>query len=138
MLYRAAKIAEQAHAGQMDKAGRPYVEHCRRVAEAVSGLDAKVVAYLHDVLEKNPDWTPAKLRDAGFSGSVVSAVLSMTRDAGESDDTFVRRAASNPLARPVKRADLQDNLEQALLAGSNPEKYEKGLRILDEEFPDPS
>ncbi|TIX41451.1 MAG: metal-dependent phosphohydrolase, partial [Mesorhizobium sp.] len=26
VLYRAAKIAEQAHAGQTDKTGRPYIE----------------------------------------------------------------------------------------------------------------
>ncbi|TGT35154.1 metal-dependent phosphohydrolase, partial [Mesorhizobium sp. M8A.F.Ca.ET.167.01.1.1] len=35
VLYRAAKIAEQAHAGQTDKTGQPFIEHCRRVADAV-------------------------------------------------------------------------------------------------------
>lgn len=55
-LYRAAKIAEQAHAGQTDKTGRPYIEHCRRVVDAVETLDQKAVAYLHDVVEKSDDW----------------------------------------------------------------------------------
>jgi hypothetical protein len=49
---------------------------------------------------------------------------------GETDDEFVRRAASNPLALPVKRADLEDNLWQAEQTGMNPEKYQRGLDIL--------
>ena len=54
----------------------------------------------------------------------------MTRRMGETDDEFVRRAASNPLALPVKRADLEDNLWQAEQTGMNPEKYQRGLDIL--------
>ncbi len=135
MLHLAAKIAEQAHAGQTDKTGNPYIDHCRRVAETVEGLDEKVVAYLHDVLEKGEDWTSEKLLGEGFSGFIIEAVLAMTKRPDEDDASFVRRAASNPLALPVKRADLQDNLRQTLQAGLPTEKYEKGLRILDEEFP---
>ncbi|RWG54930.1 MAG: metal-dependent phosphohydrolase, partial [Mesorhizobium sp.] len=45
---------------------------------------------------------------------------------------FVCRAASNELALPVKQADLKDNLWQAHQAGIDPEKYENGLRLLDE------
>ncbi|QIA24596.1 HD domain-containing protein [Mesorhizobium sp. AA22] len=134
VLYRAAKIAEQAHAGQMDKSGRPYIEHCRRVVDAVETLDQKAVAYLHDVLEKSDGWDRDRLAAAGFGTSIVSAVDALTRRPDEDDLAFVRRAASNPLALPVKRADLADNLWQARQIGAPTSKYEDGLRILDQEF----
>ncbi|RWN67413.1 MAG: HD domain-containing protein [Mesorhizobium sp.] len=136
VLYRAAKIAEQAHAGQTDKTGRPYIEHCRRVVDAVETLDQKAVAYLHDVLEKSDDWDRDRLEAAGFGTSIVSAVDAMTRRPDEDDPAFVRRAAANPLALPVKRADLADNLWQARQIGASTSKYEDGLRILDEESAD--
>ncbi len=51
-LDHAIEVASKAHAGQTDKLGNPYIQHCRRVAFAVSGQDRKIVAYLHDVVEK--------------------------------------------------------------------------------------
>ncbi|TPK69032.1 HD domain-containing protein [Mesorhizobium sp. B2-4-15] len=134
MLFRAAKIAEEAHQAQTDKSGRPYIEHCRRVADAVETLDQKIVAYLHDVLEKGEGWTPHHLEEAGFSPAIVSAVDALTKRDGEDDAAFVRRAASNRLALPVKRADLNDNLWQVRQTGASTAKYEEGLRILSEEF----
>lgn len=134
VLYRAAKIAEQAHAGQTDKTGRPYIEHCRRVVDVVETLDQKAVAYLHDVLEKSDGWDRDRLDAAGFGTSIISAVDAMTRRPDEDDLAFVRRAAANPLALPVKRADLADNLWQAQQIGAPTSKYEDGLRVLDDEF----
>lgn len=134
MLYRAAKIAEQAHAGQTDKTGEPYIEHCRRIVDAVDTLDGKAIAYLHDVLEKGDGWSRDRLEAAGFGPSIVSAVDAMTRRSNEDELTFVRRAAANSLALPVKRADLADNIWQARQIGASTSKYEEGLRILDDEF----
>ncbi|TGQ37762.1 MULTISPECIES: HD domain-containing protein [unclassified Mesorhizobium] len=134
VLYRAAKIAEEAHAGQTDKTGQPYIEHCRRVADGVETLDQKAVAYLHDVLEKGEGWSRDRLEAAGFGSSIVSAVDALTRRPDEDDLAFVRRAASNPLALPVKRADLADNLWQARQTGTPTSKFEDSLRVLDDEF----
>ena len=50
----------------------------------------------------------------------------------EFERRFISRAAANPLARPVKVADLKDNLWQAHQAGIEPGRYETGLRLLDE------
>ncbi|MDW6023614.1 HD domain-containing protein [Mesorhizobium sp. BAC0120] len=134
-LSNAVDIAAQAHDGQIDKLGEPYFEHCRRVAEAVETLDEKIVAYLHDVIEKGAGWNRLRLRqEAGFSPVVISAVDALTRRAGEGDDDFVRRAASNPLARNVKRADLLDNRRQAIAAGRSSAKYDEGLAVLANEF----
>ncbi|TPK69582.1 HD domain-containing protein [Mesorhizobium sp. B2-4-19] len=135
LFFRAAKIAEEAHRGQTDKTGRPYIEHCRRVADAVETIDQKVIAYLHDVLEKGQGWTRGRLEEAGFGPAIVSAVEALTKWDGEDDAAFVRRAASNKLALPVKWADLRDNLWQVQQTGASTAKYEEGLRILAEEFP---
>lgn len=130
-LDHAIQIALEAHEGQVDKTGRPFFEHCQRIALVVSGSEARTVAYLHDVVEKGRGWTLDRLREEGFPPTIVSAVDAMTRRMGETDDDeFVRRAASNPLALPVKRADLEDNLWQAEQTGMNPEKYQRGLDIL--------
>ncbi|WFP61499.1 HD domain-containing protein [Mesorhizobium sp. WSM4904] len=133
MLYQAAKIAEDVHRGQKDKTGRPYIEHVRRVADAVETLDEKTVAYLHDVVEKGEGWTLERLETAGFGFPVVAAVDALTRRLDEGERAFISRAAANPLARPVKQADLRDNLWQARQMGIEPRKYETGLRLLDEQ-----
>lgn len=62
----AREVARHAHAGQLDKAGEPYIRHCQRVAEAVEGDKAKTVAFLHDIVEKAPDWTLERLLVCGF------------------------------------------------------------------------
>jgi (p)ppGpp synthase/HD superfamily hydrolase len=133
-LERALEIATAAHDGQKDKTGCPYLAHLQTVAEAVDTLDEKIVAYLHDVIEKAPGWTRSRLEAEGFSPAIVSAVDALTRRDGEDDDTFVRRAASNRLARAVKLADLKDNLRQAQAAGLPSQKYRRGLDIFAEEF----
>jgi (p)ppGpp synthase/HD superfamily hydrolase len=133
-LARALEIATATHDSQKDKTGGPYLGHLERVAEAVDTLDEKIVAYLHDVIEKGPGWTRARLEAEGFSPAIVSAVDALTRREDEDDDAFVRRAASNRLARAVKLADLEDNLRQAQAIGLPSEMYRRGLEILDREF----
>ncbi|MEF0942466.1 metal-dependent phosphohydrolase [Rhizobium sp. BR 362] len=132
-LDRAIEIATKAHAGQTDKLGNPYVQHCRRVAFAVSGQDKKIVAYLHDVVEKGPGWTIGRLGEEGFSPAVLAAVDALTKRPDEEEDAFVRRAIANPLARPVKKADLEDNLWQQQQLGGDTDKYRHGLEIIREQ-----
>lgn len=131
-LDHAINIALKAHEGQPDKIGRPFFEHCQRVALLVSGDEARTVAYLHDVIEKGRGWTLDRLKEEGFSRKVLSAVDALTRRPDEAYDDFVRRALSNPLSRPVKKADLEDNLWQAEQSGMDAEKYLRGLEIVRE------
>jgi (p)ppGpp synthase/HD superfamily hydrolase len=130
LLLKAEAIAVAAHAGQQDKTGRPFTDHLRRVADGVDGREQKIVAYLHDLLEKAEGWSRERLGAEGFSPAVVAAVDAMSRREGEDYAAFVRRAIANPLARGVKRADLEDNLLQAERAGLDSEKYRLGLHIL--------
>jgi (p)ppGpp synthase/HD superfamily hydrolase len=129
-LDHAMQIALEAHEGQVDKTGRPFFEHCQRVALLVSGDEARTVAYLHDVAEKGSGWTLDRLREEGFPSAIISAVDALTRRPEEPDDEFVRRATANPLALSVKQADLEDNLRQAEQAGKKTEKYQRGLDLL--------
>jgi (p)ppGpp synthase/HD superfamily hydrolase len=133
-LAHALEIAEQVHAGQVDKTGQPYIEHLQRVAADVETLDEKIVAYLHDVLEKGEGWTRERLEAEGFGPRITSAVVALTREDGEDEGHFVRRAAANDLARPVKRADLEDNRRQAISAGKSTQKYDDDLVLLDAEL----
>ncbi|ALN72790.1 MULTISPECIES: HD domain-containing protein [unclassified Aureimonas] len=136
-LEKAEAIASVAHEGQLDKRGRPFLAHLRRVAGCVCGEDERIVALLHDVVEKGPGWTLSALAAKGFSPEIVAAVDALTRREGESDQAFVARAVALPLARSVKRADLKDNLESARQFMSGPEaeeriaRYEAELRELD-------
>jgi (p)ppGpp synthase/HD superfamily hydrolase len=130
-LDRAIEIALDAHAGQTDKAGESYFLHCNRVAASVRSIDEKVVAYLHDVVGKRGTWSLERLKAEGFSDAIVSAVDALTKRDDENDEVFVRRAASNALARPVKEADLKDNRAQAQAIGLDATKYSSGLDILE-------
>ena len=107
-LERAIVIAAEAHAGQMDKAGAPYVLHPLRMMLRLSTSDEMIAAVLHDVVE-DCGLSLEMLRADGFSEQVLEAIDSVTRRAEESYEEFVLRAASNSIGRRVKLGDLLDN-----------------------------
>ena len=110
-LYDCAlRIAIRAHEGQKDKSGREYVMHPIRVAERCKDPRAKIVALLHDTIE-DTDVTADYLRKEGFPEEILSAILSVTKQEGESYEDFVRRASENSIGREVKIADLEDNMD---------------------------
>lgn len=108
-LERAIEIAVEAHKGQVDKAGAPYILHPLRLMLSFDSETERIVAVLHDVLEDTP-WTSSQLREEGFSAEVLEAVDRLTRRKGETFDKFTERAGSHPIARRVKIADLKDNM----------------------------
>ena len=129
MFVRAVRIATNAHKSQLGKDGRPYIEHCERVAMRVAP-SLRPIAYLHDVVEKSEGWTLDRLRLDGFPEDMIAAIDALTRRDGEDEEAFVLRAAANPMALPIKRADLEDNLRQALAHGLDTERYRQGLALL--------
>ena len=110
LIERARVIAVAAHAGQMDKAGKPYIEHPLAVAEKLRGEREKIVALLHDVVEDSPV-TLEDIRQAGFGEEVVAALECITKRAGEAYGEYLARVMSNPIARSVKLADLAHNMD---------------------------
>jgi (p)ppGpp synthase/HD superfamily hydrolase len=109
-LEKAIAVAAAAHAGQVDKAGEPYILHPIRVMLRLHGDDARIAGVLHDVVE-DTEWTLDGLSEAGFSDVVVDAVESVTRREHETYEAFIARASKNPIGRRVKIADLEDNLD---------------------------
>jgi (p)ppGpp synthase/HD superfamily hydrolase len=135
----ACAIARKAHGDAVNpKTGEVYLTHPEHVAAHVEGDAAKAVAWLHDVVE-DTDVTLDDLRAAGLSEEVVRGVDAMTHRPGEEYLAFVRRAASDPLARLVKEADVRHNLDLGRIPLPDErdlrrvrDKYLPALRILRE------
>lgn len=135
-LERAIAIAVAAHAGQVDKAGIPYILHPLRVMLALPSNDARIVGVLHDVCEDCPGWDFDRLRREGFSETVIESLRAVTKIEGESYDDFIHRASQNTIGRSVKIADLTDNSDLSRIAEPTDRdreriaKYSRALDIL--------
>jgi GTP diphosphokinase / guanosine-3',5'-bis(diphosphate) 3'-diphosphatase len=121
-LERAIALAAQAHAGQVDKAGQPYILHPLRVMLSVTGLHDRIAAVLHDVVEDTAI-TLENLHDEGFSEEVIEAVATLTKSLGETRLAAARRAVLNPIARRVKLADVTDNMDLSRIAEPTENDY---------------
>ena len=134
-LEKAISIAAQAHEGQRDKAGAPYILHPLRVMMKMATEAEQITAVLHDVVE-DTDWTMERLRQEGFLGEILAALDCLTRKNGEEYEKFIERVKRNPLAVKVKIADLEDNLDVSRLKevtdadAKRLEKYQQVLKML--------
>lgn len=108
-------LATKAHAGQVDKAGAPYILHPLRVSESCKTEVQKSAALLHDVLE-DTYLTAQDLTDAGVSKRVVQIVKLLTRNLGDDYIEYIRRIASDADVTAVKKADLRDSLDISRLS----------------------
>ncbi len=116
-LERAIAIAAAAHAGQVDKAGAPYILHPLRVMLRVCSVHEQMAAVLHDVVE-DTDVSLQNLVDEGFPSCVITAVDALTKRRGESRLAAAHRAAADVIARQVKLADNAENMDLSRI--SNP------------------
>ena len=138
ILERAILIAAQAHLGQRDKGGAPYILHPLRMMMRMESEAAMMAAVLHDVVEDS-DWTLEQLRGEGFSEEVLQAVDCLTNRDGETYDEFITRVRASAVARKVKIADLEDDMNVKRIGEMTPkdlariEKYHRAWRILTEE-----
>lgn len=109
-LEDAIQLATKAHQGQVDKAGEVYILHPLRVMFAVEGETARIVAVLHDVVEDSA-YSFDDLRVMGYSEDILTALDCLTRRDDETYEQFVDRAKQNTMARQVKLADIEDNMD---------------------------
>lgn len=129
-LEDAIAIATEAHKGQTDKAGATYILHPLRLMMKMKTETEMITAILHDVVE-DCDWTIEKIREQGFSEEVLEALECVTNREGESYEDFIERAGQNPIARQVKIADLEDNMDikrLAILTDKDTTRISKYLR----------
>jgi len=136
-IENAIELALRAHKGQKDKAGAPYILHPLRIMLAMDTDAERQAAVLHDVIEDG-GVTPEMLRSKGFSEDVCSAVVALTKTPGESYNEYLCRVNENPIARKVKMADLNDNMNLNRIKAPTQkdrkriEKYKKAMEFLKE------
>lgn len=115
MVNLAKELATSAHAGQVDKAGNPYIQHPARVAASLTDDQTIATAWLHDVVE-DTTVTLDQLAEQ-FPPNIVDAVDALTKRDDESRAEYYERVRTNPIPLTVKLADINDN--------SNPERLSK-------------
>lgn len=131
----AKSIAIQAHEGQVDKAGKPYIDHPAVVAAGVSGDVPKAVAWLHDVVE-DTSMTFDDLQAAGIAPEVIDHLRLLTHDKSVPYMEYIAAIKGDPVACEVKLADLRHNSDLSRLntiADKDRErlaKYQQAIEVL--------
>ena len=135
LVNRAIDLAYEYHLGQKDKAGRPYIVHVLHVAEQMDDEVSTCVALLHDTLEDTE--LKAEVLEREFPREVVDAVKVLTHEDGTDYFSYIQEVKRNPIARKVKLADLEHNLDESRFAGTwseqsgrRSEKYREARKIL--------
>jgi (p)ppGpp synthase/HD superfamily hydrolase len=118
MLDKALHLATNAHHGQFDKGGKPYILHPLRVMSFLKTDDEELqcMALLHDVIE-DTDTTYNDLIYAGMSLRVVEGIRALTKERGYTYDQYKAKVFANRDAMMVKMADLRHNTDIRRLKG---------------------
>ncbi|MEA4940599.1 MAG: GTP pyrophosphokinase [Christensenella sp.] len=138
LTKRAILFAFDAHRGQYDKSGLPYITHPLHVAESMESEDECVVALLHDVLE-DTDINVEDLTQMGISDRQIAALRLLCHDDSVPYLEYVQAIRADPIARKVKLADLHHNSDQTRLNmvtaqdAERVEKYNKAIEMLSKE-----
>lgn len=141
LLEHAIALALHAHVGQFDSDGSPYILHPLRVMACLAKPttpEQRMAAVLHDTLE-HTRLTAEDLLAQGIPAVVVEAVQVLTRPEEESRLMATQRAAANPIACAVKRADILDNMDWSRIPNPSPQdaermkEYQQALAYLDGE-----
>ena len=149
-LENAIKIAVEAHTGQVDKGGSPYILHPLRVMLSLDKEEERIVGVLHDVVEDCAGWSWERLEAEGFSEEIIQALKSVSKTPEEEAEyqslpedqrldhylQFIERAKANKIGRNVKAADIRDNLDISRIDDITVadirrlKRYSKALRLL--------
>jgi (p)ppGpp synthase/HD superfamily hydrolase len=130
LIEKALGIAFRAHLGQKDKAGAPYILHPLRIMLRMATELEMTVAVLHDVVE-DTQLSLEQLRKEGIPEEALTAIDYLTRRDGEPYENFIERVKKNVIARKVKLADLEDNMDIRRLEhleGKDMQRLDKYLR----------
>ena len=118
MLANMLLIATNAHAGQFDKGGKPYILHPLKVMHYLKTEDEELqcIALGHDLIE-DTDVTYSELICAGMSARVIEGIRALTKVRGESYLEYKQRVLQNRDAMLVKLCDLRHNTDIRRLKG---------------------
>ncbi len=118
LLAKMLVLATNAHDGQFDKGGNPYILHPLKVMHYLKSTDEELMcmALGHDIIE-DTEVTYADLRDAGMTDRIIEGIRSLTKVKGETYDEYKDRVFANRDAMKVKMADLRHNTDIRRLKG---------------------
>ena len=139
MLEKAIHIAMEAHRGQMDKSGNPYILHPMRVMLMGKNEKEMICGILHDVIEDS-SLSLEMLRNEGIDEQILYVLELLTKRDGEDYACYIERIMTNHFAMQIKLYDIEDNMNR--YPALNPtkkdalryEKYEKYFNIIKEKL----
>lgn len=126
LLASALVLATNAHEGQFDKGGFPYILHPLKVMHYLKSEDEELqcIAILHDVIEDTKT-TYVELLEAGMTDRVIGAVMALTKQPGATVQEYKNRVFANVDAMKVKLADLRHNTDIRRLKGVTQKDIER-------------
>ena len=136
LTKKAIKLCFEAHKGQLDKSGLPYVLHPVHIAEHMTDEYSTVVALLHDVVE-DTQYTIDDLVNMGYPEQVIEAIKLLTHDKNVPYMEYIFALKNNKIAKAVKLADLEHNSDLTRLnvvdakALKRVEKYKQAKALLE-------
>lgn len=138
LTNKAMRIAYNAHHGQYDVNGVPYIFHPYHVAEQMTDETTACTALLHDVAE-DTDITIEQL-EKEFPAEVTEALKLLTHDKDTDYFEYIEKIKANPIAKAVKLADIKHNSDMGRITDREAvgeekirhweEKYSRAVQIL--------
>lgn len=118
LLNKMLVLATNAHAGQYDKGGNPYILHPLKVMHYLKSEDEELqcIALGHDVIEDTKA-TYVQLRELGITERIIEGIRALTKIPGETYDEYKERVFASEDAMRVKMADLRHNTDIRRLKG---------------------
>ena len=118
MLSKMLRLATNAHDGQTDKAGKPYILHCLKVMHYLRSDDEELmcIALGHDLVE-DTKITYVDLWNLGFTGRVIDGIKALTKQRGQTYDEYKQQVFASEDAMRVKMCDLRHNSDIRRLKG---------------------
>jgi (p)ppGpp synthase/HD superfamily hydrolase len=118
LLGKVLVLATNAHAGQFDRGGNPYILHPIKVMHYLKTDDEELqcIALLHDVIEDTKT-TWQDLQDIGCTARVIAGVRVLTKMPGQTYDEYKKEVFANFDAMRVKSCDLRHNTDIRRLKG---------------------
>jgi len=113
----------------LDKGGVPYIMHLLYVMHKVKhlGTIAMICAVLHDLIEDKDKegYTFDYLIECGFSDEVILILQLLTHKKETSYMDYIKALSVHPLAKAIKKADLEHNSKVSRLKGLRKKDFDR-------------
>lgn len=137
---KAYQLAATLHTGQVDKAGRPYIEHLSRVflrVQAAGGdVMQQIAALLHDSIEDGKV-SASQLSWLGVPDEALYLIQTLTKSKSQTYSDYLASVKLEPKALLVKQEDVEDNRDPVRLAALPDavalrlrQKYDQAAQVL--------